>query len=90
MNYRSIRSAEFDQVFQRLPQPVAHALNERIRLLEQNPRAISRPAFTPLPSGQVMQLEVTFQGMEYLLDVIFKYGSDEETLHLEYLFVETV
>jgi len=28
--------------------------------------------------------------MEYPLDVIFKYGSDEETLHLEYLFLETV
>jgi hypothetical protein len=59
-------------------------------VIEQNTRLVSRPAFAPLPAGQVAQFDVTFQGMEYLIDLVFRYGADEETLHLEYLFIETI
>jgi hypothetical protein len=90
VKYRTIRSIQFQKEFDRLPPPVAAEVDKRIRLLEANPRLLSRPAFAPLQAGRVVQIDVTFQGMDYMLDVVFKYGSDEETLHLEYLYIETM
>ena len=90
MSYRATRSDQVVGQLARLPRPVIDAVESQIHLLEQNPRLHSRPAFVPLPTGQVSQLDYTFQGMDYLVDIVFRYGADEETLHLEYLFVETM
>ena len=65
-------------------------VERQIALLEQNPPGMSRPAFSLLPAGQLFQFEHEFQGMTYQFDLVFQYGADEQTLYLEYLYLETV
>ena len=93
MDYQSVRSAHVSQTLARLAilhGPVAAFVESQIALLEQNPTRVSRPAFSLLPTGQVFQFDHEFQGMTYQFDLVFRYGSDEQTLYLEYLYLETV
>ena len=58
--------------------------------LAQGPASNSRTSFATTQRGQVFRFEVTFQGMDYLFVMVFRYGADEQTLYLEHLYLETV
>ena len=93
MSYKSVRSDHVNQTIARLlplHAPVAAFVEEMIQLLEKSPTALSRAGTNILRNGQLYQFETTFQGMEYRFDLIFRYGADEQTLHLEYLLLETI
>ena len=51
-------------------------------------RAIPVPPHHPTPSGMLYRTEFPARGVTCLLDAVFVYGQDEQTLHIERIFVE--
>ena len=79
--------AELD--FKRMSPPVQAGVARAIlRLAESPSRAATRPSTIPYPPGQVFQATFGTGGVECLLDVVFQYSQDEQTLSVSRIFVE--
>jgi hypothetical protein len=88
--FHLVRSERVEAMLLKLPGPVRGRVESEFQRLSEGPASISRTSFASTQSGQVFRFEMTFQGMDYLFDLVFRYGADEQTLHLEHLYLETV
>jgi hypothetical protein len=59
-------------------------------ILTRNATTLSQPAHPLSPQMQMFDFEFTFQDMEYRVMLFFKYGSDENTIHIEDIDVMTI
>lgn len=73
---------------ERLPEAIQRAILRSLRELATSPSKHSRPAIPPYPPGMLFRADLSIQGITCLLDVVFRYGQDEQTLHVERIFVE--
>jgi hypothetical protein len=71
-----------------LPTAVQRAVLQAMRMMAAAPTRLSRPALPPYPPGMLYRADVPAQGVTCLLDIVFRYGQDEQTLHVERVFVE--
>ena len=72
----------------KLPEPVRAVVLEYLPRMASQPSVGSRPSSAPYPPGMLHRADLPCHGATCLLDVIFQYGADEQTLHIEYVFVE--
>ena len=71
-----------------LPPGVQRAILEAMRLIGANPTRGTRPAHPPYPAGMLYRTEFPFQGATCLVDIVFRYGPDEQTLYIGRVFVD--
>jgi hypothetical protein len=90
MPYRVVLPDDASALVDRLPQPVAAVVSRHLRQLSEHPVGLSKPAFAPLSGGQKYEFEARFQDMDYYFTVVFRYGADEQTLHVIALDLMTV
>lgn len=74
----------------RLPVAVQRAVLEAMRLMAAEPTRRSRPAPPPYPPGMLYREDIPVEGVTCLLDVVFRYAQDEQTLHVDRVFVEYI
>ena len=84
----SIEPAAVDDLA-RMPATVQpHVLGE-IRVLAAGPlRSKTRPARYPYPAGQLYQTQFRVGDVTCLLDIVFQYSQDEQTLHVLRVYIE--
>ena len=71
-----------------MPAPVAARVVEEVDRLAENPAGLSRPAAWPLSwDGQVYPFAFDHEGARYYVPVVFKYGADEQIMHVESIAV---
>lgn len=71
----------------RLPPRLQAAVLAKIDAMASSPTRDTRPARPPYGAGMLYRADFPFEGVECLPDVVFRYGQDEQTLHVEHLFV---
>jgi hypothetical protein len=71
-----------------LPPPLAHFVREQFEVLLQNPVALSRPAPILYSRGQLYEIHDDRDGASVWVSIIFRYGQDEATLHVEDIVAE--
>lgn len=72
----------------RLPPPVRRHVVDELGRLAQDPALFSRPCGPPYPPGQRFEIDVAHGGVDVLVDVVFRYGADEQTLYVSHVFHE--
>jgi hypothetical protein len=66
-----------------MPRSLASYSLTQIANLESSPTALSRPSKYPLPGqGQIYSFDYTVAGVVYVVIVHFRYGADEQRLHI--------
>jgi hypothetical protein len=72
----------------RLPVSVQRAILTSLRQLAAAPSRLARPTRPPYTPGMLYRAELPVEGALCLLDVVFQYGQDEQTLHISRVFAE--
>jgi hypothetical protein len=69
------------------PEPLRTYIFSALERLAVSPASFgSRPSTIPL--GQSAEIEYRHEGVVLWISVVFRYGQDEETLHIEQILVE--
>lgn len=82
MSYVVKLSDEAVEDLRKLPLELLEAVNKHFDLLERNPVGLSRPSAIPYWPAQTFRFEAVLDGDRYFFDILFKYGADEQTLHV--------
>ena len=82
MSYDVVLSDDAFEVLAQLPLTVANALEQHINRLAKDPARFSQPSCFPWPAGQRSDFEFDFDSKRYYLTPIFKYGQDEQQIHV--------
>jgi hypothetical protein len=80
-----------EEDLRRLPPDVQAHVANRLHDLEQSPTRVSRPSHFPYSiDGQAFKFDYRHQQTHYYFHVLFKYGQDEQTIHVELIGVMRV
>ena len=66
-----------------LPGQLAEFIREQLLHLMENPAVLSKPATILQPRGQLFEFKYDSGGVVVWISVIFRYGQDEQTIHIE-------
>ena len=89
MSYAIVLEPDARAALAALPAPVADRVRGELQTLAASPSAQpTRSSNIPMPAGQLYQATFTAGGVTCMLDVVFRYGQDEQTLFIVGLFVE--
>jgi hypothetical protein len=83
MSYELVLSPKAEETLAGLEPPVAAAVESHLLRLAGSPTSMSRPAVLPYPPGsQMSEFSMMHDGRLHRLTILFRYGSDEQTLHV--------
>jgi hypothetical protein len=89
MSFRIEFEPSGQDAFDRLPASVRPAVARALLRLAESPyRAVTRPTATPYPGAQQYTTSTPAGGITCLIDVVFRYGQDEETIYVYFVYVE--
>lgn len=88
MSYSLILTVAAEAQLRALPEPLGGFVREQIQRLRQSPSALSRPASVLHARGQLFEFHYDRGGVSVWVSVIFRYGQDEQTLHVEDIVTE--
>ena len=89
MGYAIALEADAEADLMRLQTAVRGRVMAALLALAQSPgSAATRPTRVPLPPGQLYQNRFLVQDVACHLDVVFRYGQDEQMLYISRVFVE--
>jgi hypothetical protein len=71
-----------------LPIPLAQFVRQQLQLLIQATSALSKPAPILHPRGKLFEIHYDHAGASAWVSIIFRYGQDEQTLHVEHIVAE--
>ena len=71
-----------------LPPELAQFVRQQLQWLIQDPVARSKPAPSLYSRGQLFEVHYERGGVSVWVSIIFRYGQDEESLHVEDIAVE--
>ena len=91
MGYTVIVGPEAEAALRRLPPAVADCVRQELRRLGDDPNGLGRPAVPPLKfDGQVFPFRCDVGGTRYYFYALFRYGADEQALHVEEFAISTL
>jgi hypothetical protein len=90
VEYRPVFNPGVEQRIAGFEAGVANAIHHYIGILCRNATTLSQPAHALAPHMQMFDFDFTFQDMEYRVMLFFKYGADEQTIHIEDIDVMTI
>jgi hypothetical protein len=70
---------------QAIPLPLRRQVAERLSALGEAPTRLSKPRRTPGAVGQQYEFVFSHEGMNCWVESAFQYGSDEQTLYIQYV-----
>jgi hypothetical protein len=74
-----------------LPVQVSIEVERRLNELAQDPVGLSRPSHFPYPvNAQAFKFDYEFDDVQYAFHVLFKYGQNEQTLHILMIAVQMI
>lgn len=83
MKYEIILAPRASSRIEQLPWLLQAAVFEHLDILAESPTAVSRPAVFPRPPEyQEYTFRAVAEGVLHEFTVLFKYGADEQTLHV--------
>lgn len=71
-----------------LPPVVQRLIVELLRNIAESPSRNSRPATVPYPPGMLHRADIPLADMQCLVDVVFRYSQDEQSIHIDRIFSE--
>ena len=83
MSYILVVTAAADAQLRALPAPLALFVREQLQRLLQDPVTLSRPASILSVRGQLFEAHFDRGGVSIWVSIVFRYGQDEQTLHVE-------
>ena len=91
MSYALDITPEAGEDLARLPIAVANQVETELLRLARSPTRLSQPSTFPYPNNtQAFKVEIEFEGTHYFFHVLFHYGQDEQTLHIDGIAVRTI
>jgi len=71
-----------------LPTELGQFIRDQLAHLGESPTALSKPAALLQPRGQLFEIHYDRGGVTVWVSVIFRFGQDEQTLHIEDIVAE--
>ena len=88
MSYAVAISPEAAAQIGALPPPLPAFISAQLDRLRENPTAISKPTTLFQAPGQLFEIRYDSSGVVVWISIIFRFGADEQTIHVEDVAVE--
>ena len=88
MSYTVVLSPDATSQRDALPDPLPAFISAQLLRLSENPTALSRPATLLQPRGQLFEINYDRAGVVVWISIIFRFGADEQTIHVEHIASE--
>jgi hypothetical protein len=86
--YRLIITPAVEAQLLNLPRALERFAREQLALLGQDPVGLSKPAPLLYRRGQLFEAHYARGGVYVWVSIIFRYGQDEESIHIEDVTIE--
>jgi hypothetical protein len=88
MSYQLVVEPFAEAQLSALPAQLANMIQQQLQRLAANPVVVSKRTALLQPNGQLFEFHEAAGGISVWVSVIFRYGQDEQTLHVEHIAVE--
>jgi hypothetical protein len=61
---------------------LSHVIDQQLKVLAEDPCRLSKPSTFPYWPCQAYKFSHVLDGRKYLFTALFKFGADEQTLHI--------
>ena len=71
-----------------LPPPLSEFVSAQLVRLCQSPTVLSQPVTILQPHGQLFEMRYESGGAVVWVSIVFRFGQDEQTIHIEHIASE--